>query len=57
MEIELWYPKVKKNGIVVIHDYDHPSHPNVKIIIDDFIKRIGADIIKKDYYNVFFIKE
>jgi hypothetical protein len=29
-DIHLWTPKVRKDGIVSGHDYDHPKHPGVK---------------------------
>jgi hypothetical protein len=43
-DIEAWWPKVKKGGILAGHDYQCPSEPNngwgqyIKPIVDKFIK-------------------
>ena len=38
-DINAWYPKLKKNGIIAGHDYD--SHPGTKQAVDEFFgKRV-----------------
>jgi predicted O-methyltransferase YrrM len=35
-DIEAWFPKVKKGGILAGHDYGYPKWPGVKIAVDEF---------------------
>lgn len=37
-DIKVWYPKVKINGLLGGHDYDHQRLVNVKKAVDDFCK-------------------
>jgi len=56
-EIDLWEPKVKNGGILSFHDYNHPNHPDVKIVLDQYCELNELVLYKTDYYNVFFIKK
>ena len=42
-DIEAWYPKVRKNGIISGHDY-HPDLPDVIRAVDDFRERAGIEL-------------
>lgn len=55
-EINLWVPKVKDGKIVAFHDYDHPTHPDVKRCLDEYCHRNRKNLSIKAYYNAYFIK-
>jgi hypothetical protein len=55
-EIDLWIPKVKNNGIVAFHDYGHSFHPDVKMVIDEYVEKNKFELIHLDYFNVYFQK-
>lgn len=56
-EIELWFPKVKNNGILSFHDYDHICHPDVTVCLDEYCNDHNFELIKTEYHNVFFVKK
>ena len=60
-EILLWFPKVTQNGILAFHDYNHPLHPDVKKVVDEFCKNNNLELmfpnVDQQYYNVYFIKK
>ena len=41
-DIEAWYPKVRKGGFILYHDYNHGFWPGVKPIVD---KKMKKDIL------------
>lgn len=45
-EIERWVPLVKKGGIVMFHDYEHPHAPGVGIALKELVSFKDGD---KDY--------
>lgn len=54
-EMELWIPKVKPGGLVILHDYAHPMHPDVKICVDEYCRANNKTLYFAGYYNVFFL--
>lgn len=61
-----WYPKVKKNGVIMGHDWYHPSHPGVtksvmKIFMAEDIEYFKSPthvwIVKKTIKNKSFFKK
>jgi O-methyltransferase len=43
------YSRMNKNGIILIHDYDWPPLPGVKIACNNFFKDKTENIIYQDY--------
>ena len=35
-DISFWYPKLRKGGIMAGHNYNHPSFPHIKKIVDNY---------------------
>src|SRR3990167_5941517 len=35
-DISFWYPKLRKGGIIAGHNYNHPSFPHIKKIVDNY---------------------
>ena len=57
-DLEKYYPKVRTNGIIAIHDYDHPYHtsfPGVKKAVDEFVFLNNLEL-KKDGDVVYFYR-
>jgi glycosyltransferase involved in cell wall biosynthesis len=59
-----WFGKVRDEGIIGGHDYDHPDIPGVKQAVDDFFRRFGWEIhtegatvwwVEKKGLNISFI--
>ena len=40
-DIKVWYPKVRKGGVISGHDYEHPSFGGVKMAVDEFFGDIN----------------
>jgi len=55
-EIKKWFPKIKNGGILAFHDYDHPWHPDVKKVVDEFCKKNNFELFVLNYYNVYLQK-
>ena len=43
-DIKIWYPKVRKGGIVCGHDYDVPEWEGVKRAVDEIFKNVNIII-------------
>lgn len=43
-DIEIWYPKVKKGGILCGHDYFNDSVWSVKKVVDEFVLKYNLDL-------------
>jgi predicted O-methyltransferase YrrM len=37
-DLERFYPKLRTNGVMAIHDYQHPNFPGVKKAVDEFVR-------------------
>lgn len=50
-DIALWWPKVKKGGVLSGHDYGQPVWPGVKKAVDEFFESVqtGADYVWYHY--------
>lgn len=57
-DINLWLPKLKPNGLLCGHDYDHPDFPKfgVKRAVDEFAVSHGATISLGDNFTWFIHK-
>jgi len=55
-DMSLWWPKVRKGGILSGHDYEHPKHPEygVKKAVDE---RFALDQVHFEDDLVFWIKK
>ena len=56
-EIELWIPKVKTNGILSFHDYDHVCFPDVTRCLNEYCNEHNFELNMTEYHNVFFVKK
>ena len=56
-DICLWYPKVKKNGFLVGHDWDNPNHPGVNKAVKKYFKNNIRELktVSEPYY-IWYIK-
>lgn len=65
-DLGFWYDKVKENGIISGHDYNHPQHPGVTVAVKEFF--INKDIkineeigtvwwVKKEIHNLTILKK
>jgi hypothetical protein len=43
-DIEAWYPKLRKNGVMAGHDYEDPKWPGVKKAVDEWAESKGIKI-------------
>jgi len=43
-DIEIWWDKVKKGGILSGHDYNHPSFPYVTTSVNDFFSKLNKEV-------------
>jgi len=50
MDIKLWYPKVKKGGIIAGHDYFTSVHPDVKTAVDDYFRGKSLLMVPKENF-------
>lgn len=54
-DIDAWYRKVKKGGVLAGHDYHNtdPNYPGLDRAVDDYFsaKKFCADVDNKDYTN------
>jgi hypothetical protein len=50
-EISVWHPKVKTGGLIMFHDYHHPSFPGVTKAIDEFIAENKYCLVGLPYNN------
>ena len=55
-DLRVWWPKVRRGGILAGHDYGQPSHPGVKLAVDGFISQTGVELNLTEYYNWWVIK-
>ena len=51
-----YYNKVRKGGIICLHDYDRKTVPGVKKAVDEFVLNNQITLIKDMNYCVHFIK-
>ena len=62
-DLEAWYPKLKKGGILSGHDYgEHPhkpepDFPGVTRAVDEFFNSKNIEIHEEDYMNYWGIKK
>ena len=54
-DLEKYWPKVRINGIMAIHDYGHLNFPGVKVAVDAFVLLNDLEL-KKDGDVVYFYK-
>ncbi len=54
-DLEKYWPKVRTNGIMAIHDYYHLNFPGVKVAVDAFVL-LNDLVLKKDGNVVYFYK-
>lgn len=47
-DLNLWWDKVKDNGIISGHDYDHPCHPGVTVAVNEFFENKNLKVTKED---------
>jgi len=47
-DLTLWYPKVKKNGVLCGHDFGNKSTPEVELAVRDFCNSKGLELFKMD---------
>jgi len=40
-DLRVWFPKVRRGGLVGGHDYDHPNFPGVKRAVDELLGHFG----------------
>lgn len=40
-DLENWGPRVRKDGLILVHDSDTPAFPGVRRAIDEFCDRMG----------------
>jgi hypothetical protein len=40
-DINIWYNKIKKGGVLSGHDFDNPSCPGVRQAVEEFSSKIG----------------
>ncbi|EDP6004851.1 methyltransferase [Campylobacter jejuni] len=53
-----FYPRLVKNGILLIHDYYHPYYTGVKQAVDEFCKAMKLQILPiGDAFSVMIVKE
>lgn len=43
--LKYFYPKMIKNGTMLIHDYFHPYYTGVKKAVDEFCLDLGINIL------------
>jgi hypothetical protein len=53
-DLDIWFPKIKKGGIMSGHDYGHSSHQGVKKAVDEFFinKNLKIDILGNEIWCV-----
>jgi len=56
LDIAAWYPKVKSDGWLCGHDYQHKDFPGVTKAVDAFAENINA-VVKKVDYSCWFIRK
>lgn len=49
-DIKLWFPKLKKGGVMLGHDYGPPSHAGVKKAVDEFFGK--PDELSEGWFRV-----
>ncbi len=49
LDIQNWYPKVKKGGLICGHDFDHPRFPGVRKAVEEFFKDSFVDASRHDW--------
>lgn len=56
-DIEVWYPYIKKGGVIFLHDYDISS-PGVIQAVDEFIKKenLSLEVCKEKYGNTSMVR-
>ncbi len=54
-DLEKYWYKVKKYGIIAIHDYEHPNFPGVKKAVDEFVEK-NELVLEKEENVVYFYK-
>ena len=52
-DINAWWPKVKKGGIIGGDDFSHLKTNEVKIAVEEFCKQQGERDKKDIFYNLF----
>lgn len=50
-DLNFWWPKIKKGGMLCGHDYDHPGFPHVTAIVNLFFKNLNIEVIDLKNYN------
>ena len=50
----LW-PKLSSNGIIYVHDYDHPAFHNIKPHVDKFVSNHSSEIKKSHPVNGMYL--
>ena len=56
-DIDAWYPKLKKGGILAGHDYDNPDFPGVNRAIDELVSSQQLELNVEAYWNFWLIKQ
>lgn len=46
-DINAWYPKVVKGGVMAFHDYENPNY-GVKSAVNDFVEESSIQLIPED---------
>ncbi len=55
-DINLWWDKVKIDGIVSGHDYKHPHHPGVTVAVNEFFENKNLKV-NEDVGNVWWVQK
>lgn len=55
-DLKIWSQKVKTNGIISGHDYNHPNFPGVKLAVDQWVKDNNHILNIEDGY-VWWVKK
>lgn len=50
-DLNFWWPKIKKGGMLSGHDYDHPGFPYVTICVNNFFKNLNIEVIDLKNHN------
>ena len=54
-DFEAWYPKVKKNGIIIMHD-NYEIFPGVIKFLEELCKDSSVEMVEKDGWSMVFKK-